>query len=95
MASNVINDSTSVHDYRSKISHVTDELKLQIGKTERAIESANAEWKDGNFTEFQRNFSEDKEKISPLCDVLYNYENNLLYQLQIKLEKLEGRSFRC
>lgn len=95
MASNVINDSTSVHEYRGKIQHVTDELKLQIGKTERAIEAANEEWKDGNFTEFQQNFAEDKEKIKPLCDVLYNYENTLLYQLEEKLKVLESRRFKC
>ena len=53
-----------------------------------------AGWKDENFKEFQENFNRDKEQILPLCDVLYNYENNLLYQLEQRLKKLEGRKFK-
>lgn len=94
MGATVINNSESIHGYRGQIAHAIDELKLQFTKTERAIESVHeAGWKDDNFREFQNNFNEDKEQILPLCDVLYNYENNLLYQLEQKLKKLEGRRF--
>ena len=37
---------------------------------------------------------QDKEQIIPLCDVLNNYQSNLLYQLEKKLERLEGRRFK-
>ena len=85
MGATVINDPDSIHDYRGKIAHAIDELQLQLTKTERAIETVNESWKDPNFQQFQSNFNEDKDKIKPLCDVLYNYENNLLYQLEQKL----------
>lgn len=94
MGPTVINNSKSIHDYRGQIAHAIDELKLQFQKTDRAIETVSESWKDENFREFQEHFNEDKEQILPLCDVLYNYENNLLYQLEKKLEKLEGRTFR-
>lgn len=94
MGPTVINNSQSIHDYRGQIAHAIDELKLQFNKTERAIDTVSESWKDDNFREFQNNFNEDKEQILPLCDVLYNYENNLLYQLEKKLEVLENRRFK-
>ncbi len=89
MALTVSNSSAAIHDYRGKIAHAIDELKVQLTKTERAIETVSEDWKDDNFKQFQNNFNEDKEKIKPLCDVLYNYENNLLYQLEQKLRAYE------
>ena len=94
MTSTVINNSASIHDYRGQIAHAIDELKLNLKKTERAIETVEESWKDDNFREFQDNFNQDKEQIIPLCDVLDNYQSNLLYQLEKKLEKLEGRRFK-
>lgn len=93
MGATVINNSNSIHDYRGQIAHVVDELQVQFRKTERAIEVVSESWKDDNFREFQDHFNEDKEQILPLCDVLSNYESNLLYQLEQKLRKLEERSF--
>lgn len=89
MPETVINSSEAIQDYRGKIEHATDELKLQLQKTENAIEKVSEGWKDDNFKQFQANFDEDKEKIKPLCDVLYNYESNLLYQLEMKLRNYE------
>lgn len=94
MTSTVINNSASIHDYRGQIAHAIDELKLNLKKTERAIETVGESWKDDNFREFEDNFNQDKEQIIPLCDVLDNYQSNLLYQLEKKLEKLEGRRFK-
>lgn len=93
MALTVSNSSAAIYDYRAKIAHATDELKVQLKKTERAIETVSENWQDGNFKEFQENFNEDKEKIIPLCDVLYDYENNLLYQLEKKLRDYEEPIF--
>lgn len=94
MTSTVINSSASIHDYRGQIAHAIDELKLNLKKTERAIETVGESWKDDNFREFEDNFNQDKEQIIPLCDVLDNYQSNLLYQLEKRLEKLEGRRFK-
>lgn len=94
MTSTVRNNSASIHDYRGQIAYAIDELKLNLKKTERAIETVGETWKDDNFKEFEDNFNQDKEQIVPLCDVLDNYQSNLLYQLEKKLEKLEGRIFK-
>lgn len=94
MGPTVINNSTSIHDYRGQIAHAIDELKLQFTKTEHAIETVGESWKDDNFREFQEHFNEDKEQILPLCDVLDNYQSNLLYQLEQKLRVLEDRRFK-
>ena len=90
MIEQVDNSSAAIHNYRGKIAHATDELKVQLQKTEKAIEQVSEGWQDGNFKQFQNNFNEDKEKIKPLCDELYNYENNLLFQLENKLRDYEG-----
>lgn len=94
MTSTVINNSSSIHDYRGQIAHAIDELQVNLRKTERAIETVSEVWKDDNFKEFQDNFDQDKEQIKPLCDVLDNYQSNLLYQLEQKLKRLEDRTFR-
>ena len=94
MLASIIIDSDSLHEYRYQISHVIDELKVQIGKTESAIEKVGETWKDDNFKEFQNNFNEDKEEILPLCKILENYESNILLQLEQKVKKIEYRSFR-
>lgn len=94
MTSTVINNSASIHEYRGQIAHAIDELKLNLKKTEQAIETVGETWKDDNFREFQDNFNQDKEQIIPLCNVLDNYQSNLLYQLEKKLERLEGRRFK-
>ena len=86
MASTVINNSSSIHDYRGQIAHAIDELQLQLKKTEQAIATVSESWKDDNFREFQNNFEEDKGKISPLCNVLTVYQEDKLYQLEKKLE---------
>lgn len=94
MIPTVINNSTSIHEYRGQIAHAIDELQLNLKRTEQAIETVGETWKDDNFKEFQDNFNQDKEQIKPLCDVLDNYQSNLLYQLEQKLKKLEERTFR-
>lgn len=83
-----------MHVYRGKIEHAIEELNRNLKKTEQAIETVGESWKDDNFREFQENFNQDKEQIVPLCNVLNNYQSNLLYQLEKKLERLEGRRFK-
>lgn len=85
MAVTVKNDPDAIRDYRGKIANAIENLKSQLTKTENAIETVSQDWKDNNFREFHENFNQDKEQIKPLCDVLSNYESNLLYQLEQKL----------
>lgn len=93
MGSAIENNSTSIHDYRGQIAHAIDELKLNLQKTDSAIDTVSESWKDDNFCEFQENFNQDKEQIKPLCDALDNYASNLLYQLEQKLRALEEQKF--
>lgn len=85
MAATVINDPDSINAYRGKIANAIERLREQLTKTENAVETVSESWKDPNFQEFQNNFNEDKERIKPLCEILSNYEGNLLYQLEQKL----------
>lgn len=85
MASTVINDPESIHAYRGKINDAAEKLKNQLAKTELAIETVSESWKDNNFQEFRKNFNADKEQIKPLCDILINYDNNILSGLEQKL----------
>lgn len=90
MASTVINDPDSIHAYRGKIFEAIGNLKTQLEKTEAAVQTVSESWKDNNFVQFQNNFNEDKAKIMPLCEVLNNYESNLLHQLEEKLRTYMG-----
>lgn len=85
MASTVINDWESIHSYRSQIAERASQLKELIRKTEGSIQTVSESWKDNQFQQFQNNFNNDMAQIKPLCDVLSNYEGNLLYQLENKL----------
>ena len=90
MASTVISDPDSIHAYRGKINDAIEKLKVQLQKTESAVEMVSESWKDNNFKEFQNNFNVDKEQIKPLCNVLSKYEGEILYQLENKLRTYIG-----
>ena len=90
MAITVDNDPEAIRAYRAKISNAIEQLKVQLQKTEQAVQTVSESWKDNNFMEFQTNFNVDKEQIKPLCSVLENYESNILYQLEQKLRTYIG-----
>lgn len=81
----VINDPEAIHDYRGKIVSAIQKLEDQLRKTEAAIETVSAGWQDNQFKQFQQNFNEDKEQIKPLCNILRNYDENILFNLEQKL----------
>lgn len=94
MGYSLCNSSGSVHDYRMKVSNAIDQLNEQLLNTDRALETVSSEWLDGKFEDFHKNFSEDKEKINPLCEKLKEYVDATLKKLEDKLleyEDLEGR----
>ena len=90
MAITVDNDPEAINAYRAKIQDAIEQLKVQLQKTEQAVQTVSESWKDNNFMEFQTNFNVDKEQIMPLCSVLENYESNILYQLEQKLRTYLG-----
>ncbi len=90
MAITVDNDPDAIRIYRTKIQDSIEQLKAQLQRTEIAVQTVSESWKDNNFMEFQTNFNVDKEQIKPLCEVLNNYESNILYQLEQKLRTYIG-----
>lgn len=96
MGASIITDSKSLNKYRGQIRQAIKDLKEQMRKTEQAIDTVHESgWKDDNFRQFQNNFTQDKEKILPLCNVLDNYESNILYHLQEKIKSMETHDFKC
>ena len=85
MASTVINDPESIHEYRGRIQDVIERLNTPLRETENAIQTVSESWKDNNFQQFRNNFEKDKEDIRPLCDILSKYEDNILFNLEQKL----------
>ena len=85
MPATVVNDPESIHAYRQQIAERIEQLRGLITKTEGAIQTVSESWKDNQFQQFHNNFNQDMAQIKPLCDVLSNYEGNLLYQLENKL----------
>lgn len=94
MASTVVNNPESIHQFRGQIVEAIEKLDNQLKKTERAIEVVSESWKDDQFQQFRANFDVDKEQIRPLQKVLNNYENNILYNLEQKLLNYQGVSMR-
>ena len=94
MPTTVSNDPDSINRYRGQISSKAEELRGLIGKTEQAIQTEGESWKDTQFQQFQQNFSQDMAEIKPLCDVLNDYSDNILFQLENKLRIYGDQSMR-
>lgn len=81
----VINDPDSLHEYRGDLMEAVQNLQDKLKETEGAISKVNEDgWEDPKYHEFQNNFSEDKEKIKSLYQVVEEYEG-LLAKLEEKL----------
>lgn len=86
----VINDPQVLQDYRNKIRQRIQDLGEQLKSTENAIQTVGETWQDQNFQQFRDNFNVDKEKIKPLRDILTEYDDVILNNLQMKLEEYVG-----
>jgi len=95
MNNGVINSSEKLREYRGQLEEAINQLKKNLKKTDSAIEQVGEKWKDDNYKEFQENFSQDKEKIPPLCNVLDDYQANTLHTLEINVRSLEDHPFNC
>lgn len=89
----VITNLDELIDFRHKIQDAIDNLKDQLNKTERSLETVNESWDDIKFKEFYDAFGEDKEKILPLTEVFDEYQGEILLNLQQKLEIYFDQSF--
>lgn len=85
----IITDSESLKKYRGQLTQVAEQLMQQLKKTESAIETVSEQWQDAQFKNFEKNFTEDKEKIEPLSKTLQRYESDVIYPLEIKVRKYE------
>jgi len=90
----MIVDYYTIHDCRRQIAYEIDEILLNLKKTEKTVESIGESWNDDIFKEFQDNFSQDKEIIKHLCEVLDYYQSNLLYELEKRIKIYESHCYR-
>lgn len=82
----VINDYEAIRKFRRDLLEAVEGLNEQLHKTEAAIDEVASVWKDSQFQKYHKNFSEDKERIAPLCNRLEQYESEVLYPLEVKIE---------
>ena len=82
-----INDVDSLKKFREEMIETADNLKEQLKRTEIAIEVVAKDWKDPQFTKFNDEFEQDKEKIKPLCKAIEEFESDVLYPLEVILRK--------
>jgi len=83
----VINDYNAIRKFRNDLLEAVDGLNEQLRKTEVAIDEVASVWKDIQFQKYHKNFSEDKERITPLCNRLEQYESEVLYPLEVKIKE--------
>lgn len=83
----IINDYETLHKFRNELLDTVDNLRKQLKKTETAIEDVAAVWKDMQFQKYEKEFTKDKDKIEPLCKNIEEFESDVLFPLEIILEK--------
>lgn len=83
----IITDLDAVKDLRRKLMEVLEELRDQYDQTSKAIETISETWKDSQFEDFKNKFSEDQEKLKPLCDHIEEYDSEVLEKQQRWIEE--------
>ncbi len=83
----IITDLEAVKDLRRKLSEVLEELRDQYDQTEKAIETVAETWRDKQFLAFKNKFTEDQEKLKPLCEILEDYDSEVLDKLEKWIEE--------
>jgi chromosome segregation ATPase len=82
----IITDLDSIKDLRRKLTEVLEDLRDQYDETEKAIETVSETWRDQQFQDFKSKFSEDKEKLKPLCEKIEEYDSEVLEKVQRCIE---------
>jgi uncharacterized protein YukE len=83
----IINDVDSLKKFQDQLIDTSDDLKKQLQKTENAVDDVAKTWKDSQFVKFHEGFKEDKEKITPLCKAIEEFEGDVLEPLRKILVK--------
>ncbi|MBP5515965.1 MAG: hypothetical protein J6X86_03350 [Bacteroidales bacterium] len=83
----MINSPETVQRLRDNLLETVDGLKEQLSRTESAMETVAKDWKDPQFQKYNEEFTEDKEKIPPLCNDIEDFEKEVLYPLQKIMEE--------
>lgn len=83
----IITDLEAIKDLRRKLSEVLEELRDQYDQTEKAIETVAETWRDKQFLAFKNKFTEDQEKLKPLCENLEDYDSEVLDKLEKWIEE--------
>lgn len=77
----MITDADSMYKFCDEVLETVEQLEEQLRATEQAMDEVATDWKDAQFQQYNTKFSEDKEKIKPLCKQLEEYERDILHPL--------------
>ena len=83
----VINDYEALRKFRGDLTETIEGLTHQLRRTEQAMDNVAAVWKDLQFQKYYEEFSKDKEQIPIIIDRLDQFEGEVLYSLQVKIER--------
>ena len=92
MPATVSSNPQSINAYRKQSTDAVEKLRINSKKTEEYLKAAQEEgWNDAKFQQFQNNFTTSTiQDINPLCDVLTDYSDNVLFELETKLNNYLG-----
>ena len=85
----MITDAESMYRFCDEVLDTVEQLEEQLRNTEKAMEQVATDWKDAQFQKYNTKFSEDKEKIKPLCSKLEEYESDVLHPLADIIKRYE------
>jgi len=80
-------DLQGLISFRQKLRTRIQQVSEQEEATRRALEVVSQSWEDGNFKDFESNFSHDMIRIKKLLDELYRFDNPVLKNFQAILEE--------
>ncbi len=84
--SSVIVSLKAIIDLRKQLRDVIGDLEETLKRSDAAVEVVSQSWKDENFRNFREKFEEDKDNLTPLISDIDEYEADILYRYQEKIE---------
>ncbi len=81
----VIVDYDALCRFMQELEESTENVRKQLEKTDKALETAGETWKDVKFKQFNDRFSEDKERLEPISKQLEQYKDEVLEPYRQKL----------
>lgn len=74
-------------EFRKKLKDRTKAVSAQVDDTKSALTRVSSSWQDGNFKDFEGEFSQDVKRIKALVQELERFDNSVLKKFQEKLEE--------